>query len=575
MTVLQTASVRDLLWEEPRAQTLVELLTMPGRNYADVAAVGLCHHGHDAEEITWGELLNDASVQAAALLAADVKPRDRVMLVLPTSRHYLNAFFGALLAGAIPVPAAPPGTLRGRSWDIHVDLLRSIAESSASAACITTPGVANALNSALPLRVLAPAADGPPLQGVQLFDAQPDDIAFLQYSSGSTSAPKGIVLTHANVVANLAAIAELTAERDSVCVSWLPLHHDMGLIGTLLTGMYARARPVQMPPQAFVRSPGQWLRALSDYRATITVAPNFAFRYCVDNVDPASLDGVRLNSLRVVLNGAEPIDAGAVQAFQAKFAALGLRPNVVRPVYGLAENSLAVTFADPGPFVAERIDAEQLETSGVALPAPPGKRSRRFISVGRPVLGVEIEVVDDDDHVLPDRRVGQILVTGTSVMRGYFGDDEASAVALANGRLHTGDLGYIAAGQLFITGRAKDVIIRHGRNYYPNDIEHQLSANAGVAGAAAFVVERGNHIDVIIAAETRFSNVDELAELETQLRTAMYDAFAFGPAAVVLLQPGRIPRTTSGKVRRGECRRLYIAGELPDRRSAWTLSKKT
>jgi acyl-CoA synthetase (AMP-forming)/AMP-acid ligase II len=575
MTVLQTADVRDLLWEEPRAQTLVELLTMPGRDYPNVAAMGLCHHQDTAETLTWGELLHDASVQAAALLARGVRPRDRVLLVLPTSRDYLRAFFGTMLAGAIPVPAAPPTALRGRGLELHLELLRSIAQSSASTACLTTARVAEVLRDALPLDVQTPAADGPELPESRIFAARPDDVAFLQYSSGSTSAPKGIEVTHGNVTANLAAIAELIAERDSVCVSWLPLHHDMGLIGSLLTGLYSRAMPVQMPPQAFVRNPARWLRAISDYRATITVAPNFAFRYCVQNVDVDALEGVRLDSLRVALNGAEPIDAGAVQAFQARFASLGLRPNIVRPVYGLAENSLAVTFADAGPFVAERIDAELLELTGEAIPARPGKRSRRFLSVGRPVRGVELEIADELDQPLPDRRVGQILVRGTSVMRGYFGDPDATAAALANGRLHTGDLGYVAGGQLFITGRAKDIIIRHGRNYYPNDIEHQLGAIADIGAVAVFVAGQANDEEVIVAAETRSVAAEELDKLDAQLRAAMYDGFAFGPAAVVLLHPGRIPRTTSGKVRRSECRRLYITGELPDRRSAWTPLKKT
>jgi acyl-CoA synthetase (AMP-forming)/AMP-acid ligase II len=574
LSAVEQASPRDLLWNEPRARTLIELLEMPGQRYPAVDAAAICHADAAPEWITWGELLAEASAQAAALLARGVQPHDRVLLVLPTSRHYLTSFFGALLAGAVPVPAAPPTTLRGRAFEVHLELLRAIAESSGVALCMTTVAAAAPVAAGLPCPVAVPETEGTPLPPERRFPARPDDIAFLQYSSGSTSAPKGVMLTHGNLIANLAAIAELTAERDSVCVSWLPLHHDMGLIGTLLTAMYARAMPMQMPPQAFVRNPARWLRALSDHRATITVAPNFAFRFCVDNVDAASLDGVRLDSLRMVLNGAEPVDDAAVHDFEEKFAPFGLRPNIVRPVYGLAENALAVTFADRGPLVSERIDADRLEAEREAWPAPPGKRSRRFISVGRPVAGVEIEIVDDADRPVPNRRVGQIVVGGTSLMRGYFGNEEATAEALAGGRLHTGDLGYVASGQLFVTGRLKDVIIRHGRNYYPNDIEHHLGGVSRVIGIAAFAVERGSETDVVVAAETRVSTADELAELDAGLRAAMYDAFAFGPADVVLLQLGKIPRTTSAKVRRSECRRLYIAGQLPDRRSTWMLSNK-
>jgi acyl-CoA synthetase (AMP-forming)/AMP-acid ligase II len=323
-----------------------------------------------------------------------------------------------------------------------------------------------------------------------------------------------------------------------------------------------------MPPAAFIRNPSRWLRAISDYGATITVAPNFAFRYCVENVDLASLEGVRLDTLRVVLNGAEPIDAGAVSAFEEKFAALGLPRHVIRPVYGLAECALAVTFSDAGPFVTECLDAERIEVSGEAMPAPPGKRSRTILSVGRPVPGIQIEIADDDDRPLPERRVGQVLVRGKSVMRGYFNDEHATAAALRNGSLHTGDLGYIADGQLFLTGRSKDVIIRHGRNYYPNDIEVQLSVLPGAGTVVAFAIEHDTGSEVVVAAETRLVSREHLDELDARMRTAMYDAFAFGPADVVLLHPGRIPRTTSGKVRRNECRRLYISGELPHRRSS-------
>jgi len=571
MTVAAVSPASNVLWGHPRAKTLVEILTFPGTTHPNLDALAIFVED-TPRWISWGELLHGARVQAEALLRAGVRRHNRVMVMLPTSREYLHAFFGALLAGAIPVPCAPPASTRGRGLTMHLDLLRSIVISSSSTVCVAMPATAELIRPSLPLAVLEPANGGAPLPLGRIVDASENDIALLQYSSGSTSAPKGVVLTHRNLIANLDAIAELLVEPDTVSVSWLPLHHDMGLIGTLLTALYTRVRTTLMPPHAFVRSPARWLRAIAEQGATVTAAPNFAFRYCVDNVDVAALRGARLGSLRAILNGAEPVDAEAIQLFQTKFAQAGLRPNVVRPVYGLAENTLAVTFANPGPIVCEDIDAGQLEASSVARLAEPGARSRRCVSVGRPVPGVEVRVAGESDEPMPDRHVGQIIVRGASVTRGYFCDDDATAAALADGWLHTGDLGYIAGGQLFVTGRLKDVIIRHGRNYYPSDIEHHLGGGSRIGTVAAFGVEGESETEIVVAAETRCSAPEELEAIETELRAVMHDAFSFGPSRVVLLPPGRIPRTTSGKLRRGECRRLYMLGELPDRRSPWSSS---
>jgi acyl-CoA synthetase (AMP-forming)/AMP-acid ligase II len=394
----------------------------------------------------------------------------------------------------------------------------------------------------------------------------PDDLALLQYTSGSTSSPKGVALTHANIVANMGLIGDAITTPDSVGLSWLPLYHDMGLIGAALGALYTRVPLLLMPTTLFVKEPASWLRAISAFGATITLAPNFAFQHAVRHVSLEQVaDGTSLQTLATALNGAEPVDAAAVAAFEDKFAAIGLRRGTVRPVYGLAESSLAVTFSDPGELVVDDVDADELERQAIARPAAEGARVRRFVSVGRALPTQELYVVDAGDRPLPDRHVGEVIVRGPSIMRGYYRRPQESAAALAGGFLHTGDLGYLADGRLFLTGRSREVIIRYGRNYYPADIE-AVAGQAGGAGrgaAVAFSTGEAGDTRIVIVVETRLRQSGDLLQLERLIREGCHAAFLFGPDEVRLVPLGAIPRTTSGKVRRNECRRLYLAAALP------------
>ncbi len=314
-----------------------------------------------------------------------------------------------------------------------------------------------------------------------------------------------------------------------------------------------------MPPQAFIKEPAVWLRTVSKYRATITVAPNFAFGYCVKNLSLDDLSGVSLDCLELAMNGAEPIDPDAVRDFESKFGAIGLRSGIVRPVYGLAESSLAVTFGDPGSAVHDEIDADRLERTGRAAPATNGARARTFISVGGPLPTQEVRIADEENRELPERQVGEILVRGASVMKGYFRRPEESSRVLRNGWLHTGDLGYVASGRLYVTGRLKDLIIRNGKNYYGQDIERRISGTPGLVqgSAVAFCIEDQAATRVVIVAETRARDREALDTITRGIREACQDAFLFGPDDVRLVAPGAIPRTTSGKVRRQACKRWY------------------
>jgi acyl-CoA synthetase (AMP-forming)/AMP-acid ligase II len=407
--------------------------------------------------------------------------------------------------------------------------------------------------------------DGTPAGSIDPRTALPGECALLQYTSGSTSRPKGVPLTHGNILANAACIADAIAFESSACVSWLPLHHDMGLIGAALTGLYTRTPLLLMPTTLFVKEPASWLRAIGTFHATITLAPNFAFAHAVRYAPLELLEGISLSTLRTALNGAEPVDVAAVEAFEKKFAAVGLRPGVIRPVYGLAESALAVTFSDEGERIVDIVDAGLLENEARAVPAASGGRARSFVSVGRPLRTQSIRIRGENGLALPERTVGEVFVSGPSVMHGYHNRPEETARTVKDGWVRTGDLGYVADGRLYLTGRLKDLIIRHGRNYHPPDIELVIAATEGVirGGSVAFGLHDAVDPQVIVVAETRMRQGADLDALARLIRARCHDAFLFGPDDVCLVPAGGIPRTTSGKVRRHECRQLYLSASLP------------
>ena len=554
------------LWTSPRATTLRELLD-PADLAPDLTALVFVDHAPAPEEVTWGQLRASADSAAAVLSEAGVTPGDRVVIMLPTGPAFFAMFFGALCLGAIPVPVVPPHTLRLEKLEVLFETITRIARDCGARIVVgldrTTPLLADYLTRHGLAVAVVSAEQIPPRQNqTRAALPHPDDLALLQYTSGSTSHPKGVELTHASIIANAAAITGAITRRDSVGVSWLPLHHDMGLIGVALSALYCRRPQVHMPPQAFAKDPARWLHYLSDVRATITVAPNFAYGFCTHHIADEDLEGVDLSALEIALNGAEPIDPATIDAFQRRFARWGLRPGVVRPVYGLAESSLAVTFGEPGLPRLDDVDAAALEQLGHAVVATADARRRTFVSVGLPLDTQEVRVVDPHDAALPDRMIGEIVVRGPSVMRGYHGQPAESAAALRNGWLHTGDLGYQVSGQLFVTGRSKDLIIRLGKNYYAQDIERVAGRIPGVlqGGIAALGVEEDDGVKIVVIAETRLRDSDARSNLTVAIRDACQTQFDLGPDEIHLVPPGSIPRTTSGKVRRQECRTWRTAG---------------
>ena len=516
--------------------------------------------------LPWADVYRRARHTAAGLRRLGVAPGERVALLLPTSPGFMDAFFGTLLAGAVPVPLYPPVRL-GRLEEYHRSTARML-EVSGAALVLTDGKVRLLLGESV--AAARPRLGCHTVEEVARGDEEgevpgsPEALALIQFSSGSTVDPKPVALRHAHLMAQLAALeAELPAPEDRapVGVSWLPLYHDMGLIGCLLSAVYYPGGMVLIPPEVFLARPALWLRALSRHRAFVSPAPNFAYGLCLKRVKDAELEGVDLSGWQHALNGAEPVSVETLRRFSERFSRWGFQPGSLRPVYGMSEASLAVTFppAGRGPH-ALGVDTRVLATERRVVDG-----SRDVVSVGRPVPGFEVCVRDELGHTLEERRVGRVFVRGPSVMAGYFGHPEATADALdAEGWLDTGDMGFEADGELFLTGRAKDLVIIRGANHAPQEFEECLEGveglRTGCTVALGFTPEGEQDEALLILAEHAPGERGE--GLEERVREAVLAGTGVRPHTVEVLEPGTLPRTSSGKLRRSEALRRYLAGEL-------------
>jgi 1-acyl-sn-glycerol-3-phosphate acyltransferase len=410
---------------------------------------------------------------------------------------------------------------------------------------------------------LAPGRSGPaPETG-------PEDPALIQYTSGSTGDPKGVLLTHANLLANIRALGvALGVRADDVCVSWLPLYHDMGLIGLWLGALYHGVPTVIMPPLAFLARPARWLRALSAHRGTISAAPNFAFDLCVRRIPDDELPRLDLGRWRLAMNGSEAVSAETLERFRRRFAPSGFRAEALCPVYGLAESSVGLTLSRPGAGARlDRVRREAFERTRRAEPAgPEAAAALTFVSCGVPLPGHDVRIVDDAGLDLPERVEGRVVFRGPSVTAGYFRNPAATAAVLHGGWMDSGDLGYRADGELFVTGRRKDMIIKAGRNLYPQEVEELVGDVPGVrkgcvavfgVGDAAIGTER-----LIVVAETRAATPVARAALEAAVRERVVDALDLPPDTIVIAPPGSVLKTSSGKIRRSATREAWLAGGL-------------
>ena len=544
---------------------------------------------HEREtRVDWAEVYTRARHTAGGLVARGIRPGDTVGIVLPTGPAFFDAFFGAVLAGAVPVPLYPPVRL-GRLAEYH----------ARTAAMLTAARCRILLADARTWRILGEtvalarpelgAVDvaevtGPPLSYTPLSDARtPDDLAFVQFSSGTTHEPKPVALQHRAVIANAGAIlgAIVDTDADKAGVSWLPLYHDMGLVGAVFVALLRAGDLTLLGPEVFIGRPALWLRALGRTGALISPAPNFAYALCVDRIADSELDGVDLSRWRYALNGAEPVSPGTLRRFVDRFAKWGLRPEALTPVYGLAEASLAVTFsALDEPFKTTRFDRAAL-SEGRAVENADGVE---LVSVGTPLPGMAVDV--------PIGMVGPVKVRGPSLFAGYLHQPERTAEVLVNGWLDTGDLGFLHHGELYLTGRAKDVVILRGQNHAPHEIEQAVDGVEGVrtgcAAAVAWLPEgaEGEHLLLfvemkaeIVQAPWRSQRPEAgvgppSGDVADRCAAAVLAATGLDPALVVLLTPGTLPRTSSGKIRRGEALRRWLAGELfpPEEVNAWRLA---
>lgn len=526
---------------------------------------------HEREtRVDWGEVYARARRTAGALVARGVRPGDTVAIVLPTGPQFFDAFFGASLAGAIPVPLYPPVRL-GRLDEYHARTAAMMTAARARLLIADSRTWRILGESVLRARPELGAIDVADLVGEPFErESSPDDLAFVQFSSGTTVDPKPVALQHRAVLANAGAILAGIArtDEDQHGVSWLPLYHDMGLVGAVFVALLRAGNLTLLGPEVFIGRPGLWLRAIGRTGALISPAPNFAYALCVDRVTDAEMEGVDLSRWRYALNGAEPVSPATLRRFVERFARWGLRPEALTPVYGLAEASLAVTFSTlDEPFRTTRFDRAAL-SDGRAEPAADGVE---LVSVGTPLPGLEIEV--------PSGKIGPVRVRGASLMQGYLHQPERTAAVLQDGWLDTGDLGFLHEGELYLTGRAKDVLILRGRNHAPHEIEQAVDAVDGVrTGCAAAVTWRPEDAEE----ERLLVFVEVKAELPAPVRALLADrcsgeilaATGLDPALVVLLTPGTLPRTSSGKIRRAEALKRWLAGELlpPEEVNAWRLA---
>ena len=544
---------------------------------------------HEREtRVDWAEVYTRARHAAGGLVARGIRPGDTVGIVLPTGPAFFDAFFGAVLAGAVPVPLYPPVRL-GRLAEYH----------ARTAAMLTAARCRILLADSRTWRILGEtvalarpelgAVDvaevtGPPLSYTPLSDARtPDDLAFVQFSSGTTHEPKPVALQHRAVIANAGAIlgAIVDTDADKAGVSWLPLYHDMGLVGAVFVALLRAGDLTLLGPEVFIGRPALWLRALGRTGAIISPAPNFAYALCVDRIADSELDGVDLSRWRYALNGAEPVSPGTLRRFVDRFAKWGLRPEALTPVYGLAEASLAVTFsALDEPFKTTRFDRAAL-SEGRAVENADGVE---LVSVGTPLPGMAVDV--------PVGMVGPVKVRGPSLFAGYLHQPERTAEVLVDGWLDTGDLGFLHRGELYLTGRAKDVVILRGQNHAPHEIEQAVDGVEGVrtgcAAAVAWLPEGAEGEQLLVFVEIKAeivqapwmsqrpeAGVSPLSgDVADRCAAAVLAATGLDPALVVLLTPGTLPRTSSGKIRRGEALRRWLVGELlpPEEVNAWRLA---
>lgn len=537
---------------------------------------GYIFQSTEGEEVTYSyaRVARVTSARAAALQAMGLGKGDRVALIVVEPEDFVLTFIAALKIGAIPVPLYPPITLG--DIDAYTQRTARILNAAGASHLIFSTRLQNLLwqlKSRVPsLRVLARVESLREATGEPVIPSLgPEDIAFLQYTSGATSDPKGVMVTHAALAANARAILvdglQVDPERD-VGVSWLPLYHDMGLIGFVISGIFLHVKIVLLPTMRFIKRPSIWMEAMHRHHGTISFAPPFAFGLAARKATTEELARWDLSHVRVLGCGAEPIHPETLRRFEDLFAErCGLSRTAILPAYGMAEATLAITFKPLGTrFKTRTVDADRFETFHVAEAADgDGRPTLEHVSCGLPFPGHDVIVVDEGGRPVPEGVEGEIWVRGPSITPGYFREPESSALSFRDGWLHTGDLGYLWQGELYVTGRLKDLIILHGRNIHPQLIEWAAAEVPGVrrGNVVAFSRPGEDTEEVVVALELRNGDADGAAgDVPTEVKRMVQQRLAIPVAEVVCLSPGLLPKTSSGKLQRRWTRQQYLNGKL-------------
>ena len=555
------------------AATLLEAVDFHARHHADSVHAELYESDGDPLRVTFATLVERAEHIAAGLVDRGLEPGQAAALMLPTGLDYLATFLGVQIAGAIPVPIYPPARLS--QLEDHVSRHAGILENAAARVLVTfgpALGVSRLLTGQVPGLTSVVDVDGLDRYGRHRERPGIDEFstAFLQYTSGSTGSPKGVVLSHGDVLASLRAMAAaLEATPRDVFVSWLPLYHDMGLIGGWMGSLYYGFPLVLMSPLEFLARPARWLQAIHRHRGTLSGGPNFAYELCSRRVEPDQVEGLDLSSWRIAFNGAEPVSPDTMDRFAEKFAPYGYAASAMTPVYGLAEATLGVAFTPVGrgPRV-ETVDADAIARSARALPLAdrtPGHVCR-FVSCGPPIPGFEVRIVDGRGAELPERTEGAIEFRGPSTTAGYFRNAAASRALFDGDWLRSGDRGYIASGELYVTGRDKDLIVRAGRNLYPYELEATIGDVDGVRKGCVAVFAASDSSAgterLVVVAESREEDSGRKREIEDAIARTAAVLLGGGLDEIVLAPPHSVLKTSSGKIRRTAVRTLFESGAL-------------
>lgn len=555
------------------AATLNDVLLWHAARHPDRIHIRFYNDSGEEDVLTYHALLQGAEKVAAALQKLGLGSRESVMIMLPSSRDYFFSFFGTLLAGGVPVPVYPPGNIR--QIEEHLRRHAAIAENCLAAIMITMPETvrfSKIMKSHVPglhhlvtfteLNTAAETALHSFLKPV----VSSGDIAFLQYTSGSTGMPKGVVLSHANLLANVRSMGSaVNVQAHDVFVSWLPLYHDMGLIGAWLGSLYFACQLVLMSPLNFIAKPSRWLQAISRYGGTLSAAPNFAYELCVRRIDDREKADLRLDSWRIAFNGAEAVSPQTIQRFTSCFESCGFQAKAMTPVYGLAESSVGLAFPplDRGPLI-DRVERAIFMESGKAVPASAKQTDvLYFVSCGLPLPRHQIRIADSAGREMPERREGAIQFQGPSTTAGYYRNPEKNKELFDGQWLNSGDRGYIAAGELFISGRSKDIIIRAGRNIYPEEIEEAVGKIEGIRSGNVAVfgsIDQSSGTEkLVVLAESRKKD-NTRAQLVNTVNNVVTAIAGTPPDEVVIAPPNTVLKTSSGKIRRTACRDSYERG---------------